>query len=70
MYTKYNYMYKSTIIIRVCYLHCTLTLIHVCILKIITRIRVCYLYCTLKHECILNIIIQERKFIFVKNFFE
>ena len=28
MYTKYNYMYKSTIIIRVCYLHCTLTLIH------------------------------------------
>ena len=56
----------STIFIRVCYLHCTLTLIHVCILNIFTRIRVCYLYCSLIHECVLNKISQERKFNFVK----
>ena len=39
-------------------LYCTL--IHVCILNIITRIRVCYLHCTLIHVCILNIITRIR----------
>ena len=38
MYSKYNYMYKSTILSTVEILLLYHTLIQVCILKIITRI--------------------------------